>query len=132
MEHREIGALPYRIRKNGIELILVTTRDGKRWILPKGQPEKRMSHPDVAKMEAYEEAGVLGAIDKDKHAEVVLSRGVKRTRLRIYPLRSKKVLKEYPESDRRKRIIVQPDDALKMISDKSLRKCVKTLLRKVA
>jgi 8-oxo-dGTP pyrophosphatase MutT (NUDIX family) len=132
MRHREIGALPYRIKKNRIELVLVKTRDGKRWILPKGHTEKRMSHADVAKMEAYEEAGVLGAIDKDNYAEVVMRRGIKRTKLRIYPLKSKKVLNSWPESDERERVVVQSDDALKMITDKPLRKCVKTLLRKVA
>ncbi len=36
-KHRQVGALPVRLKKKGkLEILLVTTRGGQRWMIPKG------------------------------------------------------------------------------------------------
>jgi 8-oxo-dGTP pyrophosphatase MutT (NUDIX family) len=50
----EIGATPH--------VLLITSRDTQRWIIPKGRPEKRTRSSAVAVLEAREEAGVSGVI----------------------------------------------------------------------
>ena len=54
----QYGALPYRYTKSGApEILLVTTRQTKRWIIPKGWPIKGLKPAKSAAREAYEEAG---------------------------------------------------------------------------
>lgn len=60
----QYGAIPYRRAKNGIEIMLITSRSTRRWIVPKGWPLARKPSRDVARLEALEEAGVEGTIGK--------------------------------------------------------------------
>jgi 8-oxo-dGTP pyrophosphatase MutT (NUDIX family) len=46
----------------GREILLVTTRQTKRWIIPKGWPIKGLKPAKSAAREAYEEAGVRGSV----------------------------------------------------------------------
>ncbi len=60
---KQYGALPYRVTASGsIEILLVTTRQTKRWAIPKGWPAKKLKPCESAAREAYEEAGVRGTI----------------------------------------------------------------------
>jgi hypothetical protein len=57
------GALPYRIKGAKVEILLITTRQTGRWIIPKGfWPSSRAKGYEWAEKEAYEEAGVEGII----------------------------------------------------------------------
>jgi 8-oxo-dGTP pyrophosphatase MutT (NUDIX family) len=59
----QYGALPYRFTKSGApEILLVATRQTKRWIIPKGWPIKGLKPAKSAAREAYEEAGVRGSV----------------------------------------------------------------------
>jgi len=61
----QYGALPYRLTKTrSIELLLVTSREAKRWIIPKGWPIDGLKPFKSAAQEAYEEAGIHGIIGK--------------------------------------------------------------------
>jgi 8-oxo-dGTP pyrophosphatase MutT (NUDIX family) len=53
----------YRIRRRGIEFLLVQTRGG-RWIFPKGGVESGLTHAQSAALEAFEEAGVHGRMEE--------------------------------------------------------------------
>ena len=63
---RQIAALPYRTIGTAldapVEVLLVTSRETKRWVLPKGNIGKGLSPHAAAAAEAEEEAGVLGAL----------------------------------------------------------------------
>ncbi len=60
---KQVAALPVR-RVNGmIEVLLVTTRDTGRWIIPKGWQMKGLKGYEAAAREAKEEAGVEGKIN---------------------------------------------------------------------
>src|SRR3546814_6712794 len=59
----QVGALPFRRSADGVlEVMLITSRDTGRWIIPKGWPMEGRSGPSAAQQEAFEEAGVLGII----------------------------------------------------------------------
>ena len=55
----QVGALPYRLSP-GLEILLVTSRETGRWVIPKGWPMKSKSRREAAAVEALEEAGVEG------------------------------------------------------------------------
>jgi 8-oxo-dGTP pyrophosphatase MutT (NUDIX family) len=64
-EMRQVAALPYRVGGDGRpEVLLVTSRDTGRWIIPKGWPMKHRRDHEAAAQEALEEAGVRGRVDR--------------------------------------------------------------------
>lgn len=62
-QRQQVAAVCYRIRGSGLEFLLVQTRGG-RWIFPKGGVEPGLTHAQSAALEAFEEAGVHGRIEK--------------------------------------------------------------------
>jgi 8-oxo-dGTP pyrophosphatase MutT (NUDIX family) len=61
----QVAALPYRRNETGdLSVLLVTSRTRRRWIIPKGKVPSGMLPSRAAEREAFEEAGVLGRIEK--------------------------------------------------------------------
>lgn len=62
---RQVAAVPLRTRAGNIsEVLLITSRETRRWIIPKGWPKKGTCPRQTAADEALEEAGVVGRISK--------------------------------------------------------------------
>jgi 8-oxo-dGTP pyrophosphatase MutT (NUDIX family) len=83
----QYAALPYR-STGELEVLLVTSRETGRWVIPKGWPMKGKTGSAAAAREADEEAGVSGEI-----ASKPL--GV------YYPLRVTKQAEDWPERGQR-------------------------------
>ena len=62
-----MAAVCYRVRKRGIEFLLVQTRGG-RWTFPKGSAEPGLTTAQAAALEAFEEAGVHGRMEEASFA----------------------------------------------------------------
>jgi 8-oxo-dGTP pyrophosphatase MutT (NUDIX family) len=61
----QYAALPYRRKgKTPTEVLLVTSRETGRWIIPKGWPAKGKPPHKSAAREAREEAGVVGRVKR--------------------------------------------------------------------
>src|SRR5258706_6492513 len=73
-ESEQVASVCYRVRKSGIEFLLVQTHGG-RWTFPKGSAEPGLTHAQAAALEAFEEAGVHGRME-----EVAFTRYVRRKR----------------------------------------------------
>jgi len=58
----QVAALPFRMTEAGLEVMLITSRRTRRWIVPKGWPEAGSLPAADAAREALEEAGVVGEI----------------------------------------------------------------------
>lgn len=59
----QVGALPVRLHAEGfVEVMLVTSRESRRWIIPKGWPTPGLPPHEVALREARDEAGLVGNI----------------------------------------------------------------------
>ncbi len=56
----QFAALCWRRRQGELEVVLVTSRDSGRWIIPKGWPMDGRTPAEAAAIEAREEAGVTG------------------------------------------------------------------------
>jgi 8-oxo-dGTP pyrophosphatase MutT (NUDIX family) len=65
-EAAQIAALPVRRARDGsFEVMLITSRETRRWIIPKGWPMKGLKDHRAAAKEAEEEAGVVGTVRKE-------------------------------------------------------------------
>lgn len=58
---RQIAALPYETGADGsMRILLITSRDTRRWVIPKGNRIKGLAGHRAAEQEAFEEAGIHG------------------------------------------------------------------------
>ncbi len=104
----QYATLPYRLEGGEPEVLLITSRETKRWILPKGNPKKHKKSFMVAAEEAFEEAGVKGKISEkpfytfDSVKRLKSGREVP-CRVRVFTLAMKKELAAWPEKNQRER-----------------------------
>jgi len=121
----QFGALCWRRRAGEVEILLVTSRGSKRWIIPKGWPVDRATPAAAAETEAWEEAGVSGKVSPvclgiysyekvvqgDERASCVVA---------VFPLRVKSQSATYPEMKERKRKWIRQKKAAKMVAEPEL------------
>ena len=60
----QYGVLPWRMMGGILQILIITTRNTRRWIVPKGWPIEGKSPREAVAMEAMEEAGVEGAVSR--------------------------------------------------------------------
>lgn len=100
---RQAAVIPYRIRKARLEVALVTTSNGKRWIVPKGSVDAGERPRDAAIREAEEEAGLLGVVARKPVGRYLDGNGSGQCRVDVYLMRVTKVLERWLEDGRRQR-----------------------------
>ena len=60
----QAGAICWRVCSDQIEVLLITSKDTGRWVIPKGNIRRREASFRAAQREALEESGVSGKIRK--------------------------------------------------------------------
>lgn len=121
------AALPYLIRNGELHLVLITSRNGNNWILPKGHLEKHLPRSEVALMEAVEEAGVIGVLQDFRSRCSTTNNQVHH----IYPVKVSTLLKKWPEMGERKRQVFILEKALAKLQDPNVAQCVKRMVEKL-
>lgn len=126
----QVAALPYRTNLAGApEILLVTSRETRRWVIPKGWPMKDRADHDAAAQEAFEEAGVTGRVGA---SAVGAYRYWKRRRTRsdlcvvnVYPLEVRAELEDWPERGERQRTWFSPAEAAGLVDEPGLREILR-------
>lgn len=122
----QYAALPLgREPGGGLRVMLVTSRETKRWIIPKGWPIKGLEGPDVAAREAYEEAGLRGEIGPEPvgsytYEKRLKNRGMVTCLVQVFPLEVRKQLKRWPEKGERQTQWFAPEQAATMVGEAEL------------
>lgn len=118
---RQVAALPYRLTAHGYEVVLITTRDSGRWILPKGWPIKGLKRHESAETEAMEEAGLIGsAAPKAVGRFTYIKQFPKRQEkvlVDVFPLAIERQLDDWQEKGQREVRFFNPVDAAALVSD---------------
>lgn len=128
---KQVAALPFRRKKSGkIQLLLVTTRETRGWIAPKGWVDKGQSSREAAETEALEEAGVRGKIAKKPVGKYKYKKRLKGGKnvpcvVQIYPLKVKKIKDDWKERKQRRRKWFSPKAAARQVRDRELRTFLK-------
>jgi phosphohistidine phosphatase len=60
--YTQSAVIPFRKRTGKLEILMITSRNMRRWIIPKGVKEPDLSPQDSAAKEALEEAGASGRL----------------------------------------------------------------------
>lgn len=126
----QYGALPYRLDAEGtLEILLITSRETGRWVIPKGHPVPGLPPPQSAAVEAFEEAGIEGEIGE---AAIGVFRYRKRirfglprlARVTVFPLRVTRVLRRWPEAHQRRRSWFSRTAAAGAVDEIALRRMI--------
>lgn len=126
----QFGALCYRTSRGKVEILLVTSRGTGRWILPKGWPMDGTTPAASAQIEAYEEAGALGKVKNTCLGIYSYSKGFKEKDslpcvVAIFPMKVKKLLKDYPECFERKRKWFSQSKAADKVTERELAQIIR-------
>ena len=122
---RQVAAIPFRLDADGnFEVMLVTSRTTKRFIVPKGWPMKGKSGRKAATIEAREEAGVLGKTRKAPAGSYSywkrLENNFVRVDVVVYLLEVSEELANWQEAKSRQRAWLKPQDAALLIDEPDL------------
>jgi 8-oxo-dGTP pyrophosphatase MutT (NUDIX family) len=121
-DYYQSSVIPFRVRNGGIELLLITSWNKGRWGFPKGIIESHLSAEESALKEAEEEAGVLGEIVGNRVASYEYRKWGGNCHVDVFLMLTTTILKEWDESDVRKRAWVRLDQAGDFITRKRLLK----------
>jgi 8-oxo-dGTP pyrophosphatase MutT (NUDIX family) len=132
----QIAALPVYWDKRGkLRVLMVTSRDRGRWVIPKGWLMNGKKPWRAAEIEALEEAGAIGFVSDrpighyhyDKYVEDGKS---VRCQVTLYPMVVEKLKRRWKERTERKRHWFSPEKAAKLVEEEELAQLLNDLAGK--
>jgi len=123
---RQAAALPLRRGR----VCLITSRNGKRWIIPKGWIDAGQTAGETALQEAWEEAGLTGALEREPIGSYVYEKEGQRYHVTVFVMKVTTVEQDWPERSFRERSWVSPVGFFDRIDEPGLEDVVRlTVLR---
>ncbi len=122
----QFAALPWRRNDAGeVEVLLITSRETRRWVIPKGWPIKGKTSSKSAAQEAFEEAGVTGKVRKRPVGSYAYDKRLKNGRLQhvrvaVFGLAVEAEADTYPEVGQREKSWVSLTEAAKLVDEPEL------------
>jgi 8-oxo-dGTP pyrophosphatase MutT (NUDIX family) len=122
---KQVAALPVMYDTTGtLRVMLVTSRETKRLIIPKGWPKKGYKDCRTAAIEAQEEAGLIGKIQPNPIGSYTywkrfLDRFVL-CKVKVFPLEVTSQLIDWPEKGQREGVWLLVDDAVEAVGEPGL------------
>ncbi len=131
----QYGALPYRLSAGSRpQFMLITSRETRRWVIPKGWPKKGKSPRYSAAREAFEEAGVVGTVGRRPVGSFAYEKRFKNGRavvceVHVYPLKVRRQNKQWPERRQREVKWVSAKEAAETVQEPKLSAIIRRLAR---
>ncbi|MCJ7871817.1 NUDIX hydrolase [Phaeobacter sp. J2-8] len=122
----QFAALCFRIVNNRTQVLLITSRGRKRWIIPKGWPSHGVTPAQGAAIEAWEEAGVMGraynqCVGVYSYMKLSARSGDLPCVAMVYPIRVKRMHDNFPEAGQRRMKWMPPASAAALVSEPELK-----------
>ncbi len=120
----QVAALCWRTGPDGVRLLLLTSRETRRWIIPKGWPKTGLEAADTAREEAWEEGGVRLAAASEavgRYTYAKRMRGVPvGTEVDVFAFRVLEIADDFPEAGQRERVWLPPAEAAARVDEPGL------------
>ena len=134
--YNQIGALCYKTVDNKTQVLLITSRKSKRWIIPKGWKIDKLSNRKSAALEAWEEGGVQGKVSNrsigtyDYRKKNDLG-DFFTCRVKVYGLRVKSLKRKFPEQGQRQLQWVDTNKAIEYVFEPELKKLITEFVKSI-
>ena len=125
-ERRQVAALPWRRGADGIEIMLVTSRETRRWVTPKGGRMAGLSDAQSAAQEALEEAGIEGVIGDAplgtfRYLKILKRRAPRWCVVAVHALEVRIEHETWHEQAERERVWISRDEAVRRVDEPDLK-----------
>ena len=124
--YQQSAVVPVRQRGDNMEVLMITSRKAKRWIIPKGIIESGLSPADSAAKEALEEAGISGEILPEVLGSYCYDKWGGTCSVQVFVMQVTQVQDVWLE-DFRDRVWLSLEDAIERINEMALQKMLKKL-----
>lgn len=119
---------------NGLEVLLITTRETHRWSIPKGWPIAGLKPHEVAKREAWEEAGIKGKVRKRPlgyytYLKTLADKTKVPSMVTVYLIAVRTAAAKFPECNQRTLEWISPFEAAMRVSEPELKGLIAGLLK---
>lgn len=125
---RQSAVVPYRRLDRSVEILMVTSRSGKRWVMPKGVIEPDLDAAASAAKEALEEAGIEGRVSRRPLGSYRYAKWGGVCEVEVYAMCVKTIHDEWEESFR-DREWLSPKMAVARCREPELQRIVKRLVK---
>lgn len=114
-----------------LEILLITSRETRRWLIPKGWPMDGRQPWDSAAREALEEAGVEGAVGRAPLGTYIYDKRMAGGVLvpctvAVYPLKFARQRKHWREKDERDQQWFKIADAIEAVQEQGLKQILRS------
>ena len=121
----QVAALCWRRTGKGLRILLITSRDTGRWVIPKGWPMRNRTDAEAAAREAWEEAGLRGELSGRSLGIYIylktLATGARTPCVvRVFPLQVREMVRKYPEFGQRRIKWFDLDKAARKVAEPEL------------
>jgi 8-oxo-dGTP pyrophosphatase MutT (NUDIX family) len=120
---RQAGAIPVR----GGQVCVVSSRSGKRWVVPKGWMEPGKTAGEIALLEAWEEAGLTGVLRPEPAGSYLYEKDNRTFHVTVFVMEVTSSVEFWPERGVRERCWLTPSQAMGRIEDHGLREILRVV-----
>lgn len=120
---RQAAAIPIFDGK----VCMVTSRSGRRWVLPKGQIEPGQTPAEAALVESWEEAGLVGVLESEPAGAYCYEKFDREHHVLVYRMTVTDVRDLWPERLVRRRAWLEVDQVLDRVEEPGLREIVRNI-----
>ena len=124
--YHQSAVIPYRYNNQILEILMITSRKKKRWVIPKGVIEPHLSASDSAAKEALEEAGIEGTVSARPIGSYKYEKWGGTCTVEVYTMKVHTVLDDWLESYR-DREWVNVREAIKRVTEQRLKEILEGL-----
>lgn len=132
-QRKQVGAIVYADDASvGLRILLVTSRETGRWVIPKGWTMKARRPHQAAAQEAFEEAGVEGRILKKSTGSYLYPKTLRNgevvsCRVKVFPMKVERLAGSWPEAGERRREWFTAEDAAEAVQEPELAALLRSL-----
>lgn len=119
--YEQSGAIPFQIKNGRLRILLITSRNGSKWIIPKGIVAHNYSPAGSAAKETWEEAGIKGRTTIRGLGQYKYKKWGGTCTVEVFPLKVEEIRETWPEQTERKRKWFSPADAVEKLKNSELR-----------
>ena len=127
--YNQSGVIPFRREEGDVQILLITSRSRKRWVIPKGIVEPELSAQESAQKEAFEEAGITGKIINGMVGKYTYKKWGGTCTVRVFLLEVEEIFDDWPEAFFRTREWTSVEEASDRVEEKELKKIIQSIPR---
>ncbi len=123
--YRQSAVIPFIVEGSCVKVFLINSRKSKHWIVPKGIVEEKLSPPESAAKEAFEEAGIKGQVRPEPVGSYTYDKWDGVCNVEVFAMEVDEIFQDWEEKSFRNRTVVGIEEAAEMVFPEELRAIIK-------